>query len=327
MDHIEQILANPMSHDLMWTLRVIEARYLDLPRIGDSQTLKHDPVRLDQAPSLKFASSEINQIRPCSGGYHIEINNFGLWGPNGALPLSWTASARDRQHHSKDPTLVRFGAVFHHRMISLFYKAWSRSRKVTDFDRPSEQRFTNYLGSLAGVANTAFSRGLSDVPGFAKIYYSGLLGRFSRDPHSLVSVLSDYFGVSFHVEEYVARWLEVSAHSRSSLSGEGAQLGSGAMLGERCWDCETKFRVLVGPLDRKQLERFALRADAFELISSWLQSWVGVELEWELRLMVKGEAAPCAQLGGSTLGRNTWTFSESLTGVVRDVVLEPYSPN
>jgi len=324
MSHLEQILHDPQAHDLMWTLRVLEAQYLDLPRIGDSQTPHHDPVRLDQPPDLAFAASEIAKVSPRGKGFKVQVNNFGLWGPNGGMPLAWTESVRDRIHHAKDSTLADFTGVFHHRMISLFYKAWARSRKTTDFDRPSEQRFFNYLGSLAGVA--AHYRGAQgkDVPGFAKIFYSGLLGRYSRDPASLAGLLEDFFGVPFAVEEYVARWVPVPPAEQNNM-GEGFQLGQSAMLGERCWDCQTKFRLLAGPLDQDELRRFAIEPGNFIHICRWLESWTGYELEWELRLLVKAEEAPATQLGGSRLGRDTWVYAETLSGVLNDVILDPPS--
>ncbi|MGE9295724.1 MAG: type VI secretion system baseplate subunit TssG [Puniceicoccales bacterium] len=325
MSHLEDILNDPKSHDLMWALRVIEAQFLDFPRIGDSQTPRHDPVRLDQPPNLGFATSEIAKIKPREHGYRVEVNNFGMWGPNGAMPLAWTESVRDRLHHAKDPTLADFTGVFHHRMISLFYKSWSRSRKTTDFDRPGEQRFFNYLGSLAGVAAHYRSTKGKDVPGFAKIYYSGLLGRYNRDPQSLAALLEDFFEAPFAVEEYVARWVEVSPDERSSM-GDGFQLGT-AMLGERCWDCQTKFRLVAGPLNREELKRFAIEPQAFVHICRWLESWIGHEMEWELKLLVKGEEAPGMQLGGSRLGRDTWIFSEQPTGVLGDVIMDPPSTN
>ncbi|MGV8763016.1 type VI secretion system baseplate subunit TssG, partial [Pseudomonas aeruginosa] len=54
---------------------------------------------------------------------------FGLTGPNGPLPLHLTEYARERQRNVNDATFKRFMDVFHHRLLTLFYRAWAEARR------------------------------------------------------------------------------------------------------------------------------------------------------------------------------------------------------
>ena len=63
------------------------------------------------------------------------VNFMGLFGPNAPLPLHITDYARDREANAKDETLTAFLNVFHHRLISLFYRAWAVNQKAADLDR------------------------------------------------------------------------------------------------------------------------------------------------------------------------------------------------
>lgn len=62
------------------------------------------------------------------GPARLEQFFFGLGGPNGPLPLHLTEYMRERQRNHADPTSKRFLDVFHHRLLSLFYRAWAEAR-------------------------------------------------------------------------------------------------------------------------------------------------------------------------------------------------------
>jgi hypothetical protein len=114
------------------------------------------------------------------------VHFFGLFGPNGPLPLHLTDYARRRALGQKDPvadvvsqmqgkaakkeqaalpsgrkdtTLSAFLDIFHHRLVSLFFRAWACQQQTVDFDRTEDQRFPLYLGSFLGLANEADGQG------------------------------------------------------------------------------------------------------------------------------------------------------------------------
>lgn len=64
------------------------------------------------------------QKRENSAVHEISILSFGLFGPNGPLPVHMTEYARERIHHHQDDSLSAFADLFHHRLTLLFYRAW-----------------------------------------------------------------------------------------------------------------------------------------------------------------------------------------------------------
>lgn len=319
--HLQRILDDPKAQDLMWVLRVIECQQLDKPRVGNARSLKGDVLRANQPPELRFASSSIADLKPDRHGLKLDVNAFGMWGPNGVMPLTWTEAVYDRLHHAKDATLLSFTGVFQHRMICLFYKAWALTRKAVDFDRPAEQKFLGFASSLAGVSLRKSPRAQKALPDFSQAYYGGLLGRPSRDPVSLGRILSDFFGIPFKVREFHPRWIPIPDAERSVMGGMNASLGQSAVVGEHYWDAATKFRLVAGPVDQEDLNRLTLDQGARAFLTRWMKQWVGYELEWELLITAKAEDAPCTRLGHSSLGRNTWTFARQPGGTLNDVIL------
>ena len=50
--------------------------------------------------------------------------------------------ARQRLLHHGDATFARFADMFHHRMVSLFYRAWAQAKPCVQHDRPQQDRFS-----------------------------------------------------------------------------------------------------------------------------------------------------------------------------------------
>jgi type VI secretion system protein ImpH len=148
---LEQALQEtPYKFGFYQTLRRIECAHPDKPRLGVSLRPVDDAVRLTQEPSLAFAPSTLASFRPRRGNdaSRLGVYFFGMFGPNGPLPLHLSEYARDRLRNSDDPTFSEFLDIFHHRMLSLFYRAWANAQPAVNFDRPDQDRFSVYTGAF-----------------------------------------------------------------------------------------------------------------------------------------------------------------------------------
>jgi type VI secretion system protein ImpH len=311
-DPLRAIGERPWNYGFYAALRRVEAHWRDKPRLGTARRPVDEPVRLGQAPDLSFAPSSLHAVRPADayGPPRIEVRFFGLFGPNGPLPLHLTEHARERLLHHADDTFSRFADLFHHRLLLLFYRAWAQGQPTTSLDRPGDDRFGAFVGSLAGVGTAAY-RGRDDAPHHAKLHFAGLLARQVRNADGLASLLSGYLRRRVVVEPYVGTWLALPDSERTGigragvLGGGAAALGRNTVLGRTVWDRQHHFRLHVGPLDGPAFDSLLPGGSALPAVVALVEQYVGLELGWDLRLRLQAAAVQPTRPGRH--GRLGWT--------------------
>ncbi len=247
--------AAPWDYDFFQALRRIECESPQLPRLGHSVRLADDPLRLGQKPDCTFAPSTLASVSQAGTAAVPRLDQFffGLTGPNGPLPLHLTEYARERQRNVNDATFKRFMDVFHHRLLTLFYRAWAEARPEISHDRIDDDYWSARLAALSGRGMPSL-RGREPLADTARYYYTGHLAAQTRYPDGLRVILAEYFEVPVAVEEYVGQWLELPERSR--LGVDSTSLGMDVCLGTHVWDRQHKFRLRLGPLDLDQYQRF-----------------------------------------------------------------------
>jgi len=289
----------PYRYDFYQTLRRMECLYDTRPRWGHALRPVDEPVRLGQDPDVSFAPAPLASFDPGKDGRRprLQVRLFGLLGPNGPLPLHITEYARERLRHAGDPTLSRFLDLFHHRFLTLFYRAWAQAQPHVNRDRPKEDRFAAYVGGFFGVSTTAF-RDRDSIPDLAKFFHVGALIRHQRNPEGVTAILQHFFRVPVQIHEFVGHWMFLSERERTRLADEGAVLGAGAVLGSRVWDRQNKFQVRLGPLTLAQYESFLPGGPMLRKLVDWVRLYLGFELDWDVRLLLRQDEVPPLKLGG-----------------------------
>jgi len=326
---IEQALAEaPYSLDFHQALRRLECARRDLPRLGEALRPSDEPVRLGQDPSLSFAPSAVSAYRAAAAGRpaRLSVTFFGLFGPQGPLPLHMTEYVRERIRHAGDVAWAAFADLFHHRMLSLFHRAWSTARPTASQDRPESDRFRVHVGSLAGLGMASLMD-RDGVPDRAKLKHVGLLAAAVRNADGLESIIRGYFELPARVEEFVGEWLEVPGDGRFRLSGspDVSSLGRTTVLGKRVFSRGHKFRVVLGPLSRHDFGRFLPGSPSLARLKALVRNYTGDEYAWDVRLMPAPDAAVQLELGGA--GRLGWNTLLGSMGQRRisDVIVDPFS--
>lgn len=318
--------AQAYLYDFFQVVRRLECHHTSKPRVGEAAGLSGETVRFSQEPSVAFAPSTLSSFRAGAGETSSELSVlfFGLFGPNGPLPLHLTEYARDRLRHYDDPTFAAFCDLFHHRLLSLFYKSWAVSRATVSFDRPDDDRFSLYVGALFGLGlETVQDR--DDFDDRSKRHFAGLLGCPSRHAEGLAGIVEEFFEVPTRIEEFVGERVELMEDSLCRLGGppETCTLGVNAFVGSQVWDSQHKFRVVVGPLHRETFLRFLPGEPTLAQLEAVIRNYIGEELAWDLRLILCGDEVPQACLGEtSRLGMSSW--SGPLEGEASaELIIEP----
>ena len=304
-EFIERLQAEPWRYGFLTLLRRIGAD----PRIdpvGTARRPQAEPFRLGQQPSLAFAPREIAGVGQTNGRLKVRLFGLGMLGPNGPLPIHVTEIARDREESRRDTTLVNFLDIFHHRYLTLLYRAWASAQATAGLDRPGNERFSFYVGSLTGLDTDELGHG--PLPAHARLAASAHLVREARNPDGLRMTLAQYFDVPVAIEEHVFHWIELDPADCSYLGrpGTAGTMGN-AMPGTRVPDRQNKFRIVMGPLDLDQYLRFTPQGADLPKLIEWVRTFVGYEFVWELELRIKARSAMPAVMGGSQrLGWSGW---------------------
>jgi len=303
-----QLAQAPWEFDLFQAMRLIESAHPGHPRIGEARRPVDEPVRFAQEASLAFGPAALAAFEREAHPPRLVQRVLGLFGPNGALPIHLTDWARDRARNHGDSAFVRFLDVFHHRMLSLFYRAWAQAQPAVSLDRPRQDYFGRRLAALCGLGAPSL-RGRDGAPDFAKLAHAGVFGRQVRSAECLEVVLASYFRVPVRIEEFVGHWLRIAPEQHSRLGRrEGfARLGEDAVIGERTWHAQSRFRVVLGPLSFREYERFLPRGRSAGALHDLVKLYVGMEHSWEVKLVLKKEEVPLAWLGNSVwVGWSSW---------------------
>ena len=322
MSTLASLEDTPYRFTLFAALRLLEQLYPERPRLGEARRLGDDAVRLAQPPHLTFAPADIAAIGRTDGGLpRLEQYCFGIFGPNGALPLHLTEYAFERAAHSGDPGVADFVNAFQHRFIALFYRAWADGDPAVNLDRPESDRFARYVGALVGLASGA-ARAAAPHAARAALGRAALFGQSSRSAEALERALSDYFGLNVRIRQFVPGWLEIpeSARTRLGIADNGMTLGQGATLGTRTWQCLHQFEIVIGPLEYAAFVRFLPATPAFRELAGIVRLFTNDEWSWQLRPTLLAGEAPGVSLGGEArLGWTSWLGGRRLSGA--DVVI------
>lgn len=326
---VEELRRHPYRYDFFQALRLLENANIDRPRWGQSSHPWEDAVRLGQRPSMAFAASTLAAVEPGHNGQPACLLSvfFGLFGPNGALPIHLTELAYERFYQDKDETFARFMDVFHHRMLSLYYHSWAVAQPTVNFDRPEDDRFKDRVGAFLGQGFSAF-KDRDAMPDLVKRFFCGHLSSQSRHVEGLTSLVSHFFELPVEIEEFVGQWLQLTEDLRCHIgwSTELGVLDVSATIGSRVWVRHLKFRLIIGPMKLSQYQRFLPGGNSLDRLIAVVKNYIGDELIWDVNLILKKEEVSTVELGRQgQLGWSSWLAVESPEEDARDLCLNPFA--
>ena len=346
----ENLLREAHRFDFFQAVRVLEriaAEQADSGRrrhpVGEDFAPRQEAVRFRAHPSQNFPAGEIVDIRPAVAKEsaadrppEMVVSFLGLTGPNGVLPRHYTSLLIERVR-AKDYALRDLLDLFHHRVISLFYRAWEKYRFPIAYERlarddraAKEDLFTDSLYCLLGLG-TKKLRGRVNFDDEAFLYYGGFFAHQPRNALSLECMLADYFAQKVRVLQFRGQWLYLSRDDQSALpnaempEGLNCELGRNVIVGERVWDIEGKFRVRLGPLGIGDFRRFMPDGDALLPLSQMVRTYGGPQFDFDVQPVLRAAEVPWCRLGGddaspALLGWNTWIRCNEFESDVDDAV-------
>jgi type VI secretion system protein ImpH len=228
-----------------------------------------------------------------------------MFGPQGALPLTTTDEAY-AWLRARDDAFPRFVDIFQGRFLALFFRAWADARPIAQNDRPGEDRFRDYVGSVIGLG-AAWFKNRDSVHDFVKLEYAGLMAPRVKSVSRLRFFLTGLVGSRVEIDEFVGAWLTLDEGERSRLGDARCGLGTDCMLGASAFTVSDKFRVRVYARDFGHYEQFLPGAPLADQIADAVFAYVGDEYDWDLELAIPAGEIRAARLGaGARLGWTGW---------------------
>lgn len=316
---IQRLLKKPYSFAFFQAVHLLE-HYVSSVResepLGHKGPAESEAVRFKAEPSLAFPLSDVVDIKKIdkhdihSPLFQMTVSFLGLYGPASPLPDFYT---EDILRDDPDESFVEvFLDVFHHRILSLFYRCWVKYRYYLQFSAGGRDDFSQRIFSLMGLGTEELKERLQIEP-VEYLRYTGLFTQQGRSAAALEGILSDYFGgVPVHIEQCIERWVAIEDEDRMALGVQGCGIAENAVVGERVADRSGKFRVSIKLAKLPDFIRFLPDGDYFRALEEITLLFLHAPLEFEEELVLSGNEVPgvCLSLSGnSRLGWTSWLIS------------------
>ncbi len=325
---IDELRQQPYRFEFFAALRWLECLYSDQPRIGAAVLPTEEPIRLGQDCAMAFPPASLTtcQDLPAPAVMQLNVAFLGLFGPHGPLPLHLTEYALERVRSHKDHTLLGFADMFHHRLLTLFYRSWASAQPTVNHDRPEQDRFGDYLASLCGLGLPSL-RHRDAMQDKAKLYFAGRLASVAKNAEGLEAMITRYLLVTTRLSEFIGEWIgiEVADRCRLGASPRTGSLGQTAIIGVKAFECQYRFRIHIGPLSRERFEQFLPGGPGLPALLAVVRNYLGDELQWDVQLILLQDEVPALVLGQTgQLGWTTWLGHRPAgAGDAADLVLTP----
>jgi type VI secretion system protein ImpH len=118
----------------------------------------------------------------------------------------------------------------------------------------------------------------------------------------------------------VERKAKIPDDQKLVMGSPSHSLGDNCFLGEEIVDRMGKFRIRIGPLDKKKFQSFYPESDNYKTATFFTDMYILEPLEYDLEIILSEGEAEKVCLGDpdrSRIGLNTWLFSSEKIGEVR----------
>lgn len=302
---LQRMRAEPFSFSFFQAVWLLERMHSDRASVGRFFEPRREAVRFGAYPSLVFPASEIQTIDWKTEPPQMVVNFMGLTGPSGVLPRVYTELIEERGK-LQDRSLRDFLDVLNHRLISLFYRAWARSRFPIE-----PWRLRQCLLSLAGLGLPALEN-RQTVEDDSVAFYCGLFALQPRSAAALERILADYLQAPVEIVQFVGSWYRLGDDSICRFGGiesPSESLGMGVVVGDAVFDLQSRARIRLGPLSLTQYEEFLPGRLGYRRLRDITKFFSRGEIDFEVQLILRQSDVPDWRMEDDSpvqLGWTTW---------------------
>jgi len=279
-----------------------------------------------------FPEGDIREITAGADGKPdlMTVKLLGIASPGsfGSLPTPYVEEVRRQERVLKNPAMREFFDLFNHRLTSLFYRAWERSRLAVLHDLGADNAFESVLLGAIGLLGPAFD-GRMPLDHAILLSRAGLLAMAPAPASAIESVVQSLFDVPARVVQFLPSWYAIDTGDQNRLGSANSQLGIDLNLGAQVLLVQSRFRVAIGPIGRDRFKALLPDSGGFAALSSVVRLAAGVEFDFEIQLILAAAEVPATRLGGDAgdppaqLGRTSWLRTQEFTEDASAAIFEP----
>ena len=293
-------------------------------RVGGDGPPSEEAIRFRHDPSLIFSAGDVSQVklvpRTTAWGeeqkgprhtFEVVTTFLGLTGTSSPLPGYMVEEIA--QEDPDRPMRREFLDLFHHRLVSLLYRALTRYLLEGEATRAGDDVWSRRVLALAGL--DTYERGPSvNLSVDQLLRLAPLLATRARTARTLELALADVLRnelgeARVTVQQFAGSWVEVETEQRMTLGRLNSNLGRSSMLGGRLFDRSGKVIIGISPLDGATYHRLLPEGDLSPLVREVMTLVVRDPLECALELGVREDVLGAFQItkkNTARLGRNTY---------------------
>lgn len=292
--------------------------------IGTAANLDEERIRIRHDCQLSFRPGEVTSIalrdvnreRPV-----VDITTAFLGLTGSASPLPPYLSEEVAQEDDEAPFRRDFLDMFHHRFVSLFFRARARSDFANGYRSDQGDAWSRRVLALLGRDRPP------RVERWRVLRWAPIFAQRNVTPAAVEAAIADVLAeelgeIGVAVEPFVGAWVPLDPDDENRLGRARSSLGRDLVLGRRILDRASKFRLVVGPLGREGLVKLRGNEKLLRGIADAVAELCAGTLDFELVLWLTPDAAPHLELGTARLGRDSW-----LGGQVRETRLRVDIPS
>ncbi len=342
---LQRLLTRGWEFDFFQVIWLLERYGGGRVLVGDRGPVGRESFRFRPDVSLAFPATDVRRIEHCSDTasdtsyYQVEVTFMGLYGVSTPLPLHYavdvlrsggqsaTLPGEDAEldatgkpqpaGQSMGSTPVRdFLDIFHHRLISLFFRSWLKYRYDKSFGMPGRDVITDYLLWLIGCS-PAYDEATLGVKPIRLLRYAGILTQRPRSAVTLEGMLLDYWeDLPIEVQQCGGRWVPISPADQNFTGKVNSTLGCDLTVGEEIYDLSGAFNVKVGPMDWTTYLSFLPDGPRFAQTRALVKHYCADPMSFTFELRLRAGEIPEMRLlsdgEAGRLGFTSWVRTDAM---------------
>ncbi len=274
----------------------------DQPPLGATDSPKGEPVRFRSRGKLGFPNREIDAVEfdpdDASAPPAVRTTFLGLYGVDARMP-SYFIDEVAQNRDGAEP-LAAFLDLFHHRVVTQYYRVWRKYRYPAGFRKDASDKVSNYLLSLTGLG-IGSPEIRNEVDTRTLLSTLGLTGQRTRTAEGLAGVLQHAVpDATISVTEFHPVWVKVN-------DAEPMPLGENCLLGRGFTDRSNTVHVRITPQTSEAVLGLMPGQPIHGKLMALLRYYLGYEAQAQLEMHVRADLMPKPTLNSrqASLGYTT----------------------